>query len=132
MKSEVKRQGGEIVAEADALWEGLSEQTLDYFQGDAPLWRFSLNANADHFLTDRLWLIDWGGSQRWLRGSFDQGELESLAQAARGHVSLFRHGDRSAEVHQTLPMVQQKILKNLKAAFDPKRILNPGRLYSWL
>ncbi|OQX34197.1 MAG: glycolate oxidase subunit GlcE, partial [Candidatus Sedimenticola endophacoides] len=92
VKSEVKRQGGEIVAEADALWEGLSEQTLDYFQGDAPLWRFSLNANADHFLTDRLWLIDWGGSQRWLRGSFDQGELESLAQAARGHVSLFRHG----------------------------------------
>ncbi|MEW7982522.1 MAG: glycolate oxidase subunit GlcE [gamma proteobacterium symbiont of Phacoides pectinatus] len=128
----VKQQGGESVAEADPLWEGLTEQTIDYFQGDAPLWRFSLNANADHFFADQPWLIDWGGNQRWLRGTFDQAELESLAQQARGHVTLFRDGDRSGEVHQTLPVVQQKILKNLKAAFDPKGILNPGRLYSWL
>ena len=128
----VKKLGGEIIETAATFWEGLTEQRLAFFQGDAPLWRFSVNSNAPHIDAGHPWLLDWGGAQRWLRGDFAKAELERQAQEAGGHVSLFRHGDRSGDVFHTPSAVQQRIHKSLKAAFDPDRILNPGRLYSWL
>ncbi|MCU7938810.1 MAG: glycolate oxidase subunit GlcE [gamma proteobacterium symbiont of Bathyaustriella thionipta] len=118
--------------QADEFWSAMNEQKLDFFKGEAPLWRFSLKSNATHLLDDQNWLIDWGGAQRWLRGDFNQSELEQQAQHSGGQVSLFRYGERSNEVNHTLSEVQKKIHKNLKASFDPKQILNPGRLYSWL
>jgi len=128
----VKKFGGEVMEESSAFWEGVTEQTLDFFQGDAPLWRLSVKSNAPHIDAGGSWLVDWGGAQRWLRGDFDKAELERQASEAGGHLSLFRYGDRSGEVFHTASSVQQRLQKNLKAAFDPDRILNPGRLYSWL
>lgn len=132
VNSAVNKLNGEVIEQAAAFWSSLTEQTLDFFQGDAPLWRFSVKSNAPHFHAGQPWLFDWGGAQRWLRGDFEMAELERLAQAADGQVSLFRHGERSGDVYHTPSTVQQQIQKKLKTAFDPERILNPGRLYSWL
>ena len=45
-----------------------------------------------------------------------------------GCVTLFRHGDKSDGVFHPLSPVLAKIHRNLKTAFDPANILNPGRM----
>lgn len=119
--------------EADAgLWTGMRNQSHEYFQTDDPVWRFSIKSTAPHFDLDGAWLIDWAGSQRWLRGRHDLTHLESAAREAGGTVSCFRNGDRAGEVFQAPDQVTRRLYSKLKAAFDPGKIFNPGRLYSWL
>lgn len=124
--------GLEPMKDAETFWRQLRDQQLDYFSGDAPLWRFSVKATAANPDIDGDWLVDWGGAQRWLRAEGSLTDLEPLASSMGGTVSLFRGGDRSTEVfhgqHQALQQIQQRI----KEGFDPDRLFNPGRLYSWM
>jgi len=80
----------------------------------------------------KTWLLDWGGSQRWLRGDFAADELEALAESAGGQVSLYRGGDRLQDVFHTQPEALRQLHQRLKHAFDPSGIFNPSRLYSWM
>ncbi|WMC10499.1 glycolate oxidase subunit GlcE [Oceanimonas pelagia] len=123
---------GKVLEDGDTFWRDLREQRLAFFAGNAPLWRFSVGSTAAHVLPDAPWLLDWAGSQRWLRGEFDQRELEILAEAAGGQVARYRGGDRSGEVLHTLPAPMQALQRRLKAALDPDGLFNPGRLYRWL
>jgi FAD/FMN-containing dehydrogenase len=45
---------------------------------------------------------------------------------------VFRGGDRQAEVFSPLPPALEQMHWRLKQAFDPHRIFNPGRMYSYL
>ncbi|MGM8909533.1 glycolate oxidase subunit GlcE [Psychrobacter sp. 1U1] len=132
VESTVKQWQGVVLEEGDNLWTQLREQQLGYFADRAPLWRFSVNSNAEHVLPDKKWLLDWGGSQRWLRGDFDTELLEALAKSMGGQVSLYRGGNRLQEVFHTQPEVLRGLHQRLKQAFDPMNIFNPGRLYSWM
>ena len=123
---------GETPSDAASFWRDLAEQRLKYFRTGAPLWRFSVRSSAPLPRIDGNWLIDWGGAQRWIHGDFDKVELERLAKSAGGHVSLYRGGDREGEVHHALPEALKSLHLRLKDAFDPDRILNPGRLYGWM
>ncbi len=123
---------GEVLDNCEMFWMQLREQQLAYFTGVAPLWRFSINSAAEHFLTDEDWLIDWGGSQRWLRSDFNSVELEAFAERAGGQVSLYRGGNRLQEVFHTQPEALRQLHQRLKQAFDPSGLFNPGRLYSWM
>lgn len=123
--------GGEA-ADDERFWTSIREQTHEFFGGDEPLWRFSVPAAAAPALPDARWLFDWGGAQRWLRGDYEVSRLEDIARKMGGHVSLYRGGDRTGEVQHTRDAVQQRIHRALKASFDPRGILNPGRLYGWL
>jgi glycolate oxidase FAD binding subunit len=116
----------------DALWTALRDMTLPFFDGEAPLWRFSLQSSAPHAPTFNNTLIDWGGAQRWVRGDHARALLDEIATASGGHVTLFRGGDRLGEVRPPLSSVQFALQQRLKAAFDPQGILNPGRLYPGL
>jgi len=125
--------GGETLEAAATFWRDLTEHRLPYFQSAQPLWRFSIKsttAPADDL--GEPWLLDWAGAQRWLHGEFDKARLESAAEAAGGHVTLYRRGDRTGEVNHRLADTLKTLHLKLKSAFDPQRILNPGRLYSWL
>ncbi len=106
--------------------------TLPFFAGDAPLWRFSVQSSAPLKPDFGPTLIDWCGAQRWVRGEHASVALQRVAIKAGGHVTLFRGGDRSAEVRSPPNAVEQRLQQRLKHAFDPDGILNPGRLYSWL
>ena len=123
--------GGDHVSDVDAPWSQLREFDHPFLRGDAPLWRASVAATAPPLEMGST-LIDWGGAQRWLRGDPDQDALRARCSAAGGHASLFRGGDRSGETQQALSPVSQQLHQRLKQAFDPARILNPGRLYAGL
>ncbi|MDV2080518.1 glycolate oxidase subunit GlcE [Marinobacter xestospongiae] len=124
--------GGEVLDQADGFWRSLQDQQLDYFKGEAPLWRFSVRANAALAPLPGAWLLDWAGAQRWYRGDAEQPQLEQLAREAGGQVSLFRGGDRSGEVMHHQPQALAGLQTRMKQAFDPHGLFNPGRLYSWL
>lgn len=122
--------GGEQ-EEGGRFWSGLREQRLPFFEGDRPLWRLSVPSDAPMHPSTNGCLIDWGGAQRWLRTEAPAGEIRAAATAMGGHAHCFRGGDRNRAFHP-LPDPLMKLHRNLKAAFDPKGILNPGRLYAEL
>lgn len=128
----VQLWGGDQLAPAHRFWEDLREQRLDFFNGDAPLWRLAIRSNSKPTNGDFPVLIDWGGGQRWLRGEHELARLEQLALKNNGHITLFRGGDRIKNVRQSLDTVQKKLHLGIKRAFDPEGIFNPGILYNWM
>lgn len=124
--------GGDALDAAEDFWERVREQQHVFFDGDEPLWRFSINSFSESLMDNANWFIDWGGSQRWLRGEYEKRELEKLAERSGGQVSLYRGGDRSGEVFHHLNDAMQRLQTNVKLAIDPDEIFNPGRLYSWM
>ncbi|MBI4997465.1 MAG: glycolate oxidase subunit GlcE, partial [Rhodocyclales bacterium] len=122
-----ERLGGELVADASAFWSDLREQRHAFFAGDETLVRLSLPSIAPPLDLPGAQLIEWGGSQRWWRG--DVAAAREAASRVGGHAVLFRGSDKSAGVFQQLPAPMLKIHQRLKAAFDPRGVFNPGRLY---
>lgn len=127
-----KSMGGTLMAEGDAWWRGLRDHRLPFFSDPRPLWRLSLPPATRALAVAGDTLIDWGGAQRWLKSALAPKAIDALAQDAGGHATQFRGGDREGEVFAALSPAVQGIHQRLKSAFDPKRILNPGRLYSYL
>ena len=114
---------------AAGFWRSLRDQTADYFEGEAPLWRFSLPSTAPALAFPGPQLIEWGGGQRWLRGEHDAALLRQAARNLGGHATLFRGGDRSVGVFQPLAAPLAALHARLKREFDPAGIFNPGRMY---
>jgi glycolate oxidase FAD binding subunit len=80
---------------------------------------------------------DWAGGLIWLEvpATADAGTAEIRRAAAihGGHATLIRAeaGVRAAvEVFQPLSPPVERLTRDLKAAFDPAGILNPGRMYA--
>ena len=69
---------------------------------------------------------------RWLRSTQGAAVIRDAARRAKGHATLFRAADRSAGCFTPLDAVLERMHRQLKAAFDPAGILNPGRLYAGL
>jgi len=124
--------GGETLADGEAFWESLREQRHPFFAGTAPLWRLSLPSVAMPFEFDSAPLVEWGGSQRWLRGEHDAEGIRAVAARAGGHAVLFRGAaaeERAAGVFAPLPAPLLALQRRIKAAFDARGVFNPGRLY---
>lgn len=128
----IKQYNGNIKEESQRFWQMLAEQQLPFFSGTAPLWRFSVNPSAQIAALDDDSIIDWGGALRWYKGEGDLKDMQEIAQAFGGQVSMFSGGNREAEVMHQLPKALQAIQGRIKKSFDPHNILNPGRLYSWM
>ena len=122
-----KRIGGE--PGEGSLWEALRDHRHPFFAGEGPpVWRLCVPAHAPPADLPGSVLIDWGGAQRWVRSDAPAAELRAAAEAAGGHAICFRGGDGDEPFHP-LAAGLDDLHRRLKAAFDPRRILNPGRLY---
>jgi glycolate oxidase FAD binding subunit len=130
--------GGPPLADGDAFWEGIREQSDPWFvaarEANAPLWRVSVKASAPYMELGGEQLIEWSGALRWLvaTGHTDPARVRAYAHANGGHATLFRAPDKAAGAFHPLPDTLLELHRRLKAQFDPAGILNPGRLYPGL
>ncbi len=127
--------GGELVdaALAAQFWQGLRDHTDEFFQGaikavegGASLWRLSVPATSAPLKLSGEQLLEWGGAQRWLCTSAPAASLREAAAAAGGHAVLFRSHDKTPGVFAPLSGPLERIQNDLKRAFDPDAVFNPG------
>lgn len=133
----VARLGGERIPDtvADARWRGLREQTEAFFAGaqpPGPLWRLSLPSDALAIELGDSQLVEWGGGQRWMHTDLPPETIRARVAALGGHATLFRNGAREGAVFHPLTAPMLTLQRNLKNAFDPAGVFNPGRLYEGL
>ena len=134
VEAAVARLGGERLADevAGARWSGLRDHTDPFFMDGMPLWRLAVPSDALAVQLPGVQLVEWGGAQRWLRSAAPPAEVRARAAALGGHATLFRGGERGADVFHPLPAPMLALQRRLKNAFDPAGIFNPGRLYGGL
>ena len=102
-------------------------------QGRA-IWRLSVPpasgarvAEAVQRAHDALALYDWGGGLVWLAVAGDGAATIRAAVKGIGHATLVR-GTHAAPFEPEAPSIAA-LSARIKDAFDPERILNPGRMY---
>ncbi len=122
--------GGSVVPEADSLWQSVREQTHPAFAGGI-LWRLALPSTAGDPGLDGLRAIEWGGALRWYAG--EQEAVRGAAARLGGHAVLYRAPESLRCREDAFAPLSPALLalhRRLKKAFDPRGILNPGRLYA--
>jgi len=122
--------GGDALDNGADFWRQIKEHQYPFFQTEQPLWRLSLPATAPLLELPGQWLIDWGGAQRWLASDADAEQIREQTKSAGGHATLFRNAAAKTDRFQTPDQAVMVLHKRLKNSFDPKGILNPGRLYT--
>ena len=127
----VKTLGGDEAQEQDR-WHGLREQSLPYFDTPLPVWRLSVPPATPPLHIAGETLMDWGGALRWLKSEAPGEEVRAAAAKAGGHATLYRNGDRRGDIYHPLSAALFGLHQRLKASFDPKGILNRGRMYAEL
>ncbi len=122
--------GGTVAVDAEKHWISVREQTHPAFAGQ-PLWRLALPSTAPDAGLDGLRAIEWGGALRWYAG--EQEAARGAAARLGGHAVLYRAPEslRCREgAFAPLAPAMLALHRRLKKSFDPRGILNPGRLYA--
>ena len=130
VEAAVGKLGGSVVADADSLWQSVREQTHPAFAGSI-LWRLALPSTAGDPGLDGLRAIEWGGAVRWYAG--EQAAVRGAASRLGGHAVLYRAPESLRCREDAFAPLSPALLalhRRLKKAFDPRGILNPGRLYA--
>ena len=85
---------------------------------------------------DISYFLDWGGSLIWLEiKKINFKTLKEIKDITRKHMGYFtiikieEDIKASADIF-TVDPIKYKISEKIKKSFDPKRILNPGKMYS--
>jgi len=120
--------GGELIPDSEPFWRSIREHKHAFFNNNQPLWRLSLPPAADINL-DGESMIDWGGAQRWLFSDREADHIRSNVTDAGGHATLYKNSTTDTEFFNPLDHNMLKVQQQLKKAFDPENILNPGKLY---
>ena len=85
---------------------------------------------------DTNYFLDWGGSLIWI--AFDQmntkilGEIKEITKKHHGYYTLIKIEEdfkATADIF-TIDPIKYKISEKIKKSFDPKRIFNPGKMYT--
>ena len=129
INSAVRKIGGAVDEEGAEFWRSIRNHTHRFFRGNAILRRVNIKPSAPLYPGNNSVLIDWGGALRWYRGEKNNEVLNEFIYSQGGYIEDFRSGDRSKEMFPVPDSAMMKIHRSLKQAFDPDRILNPGRMY---
>jgi len=117
--------------QACAFWRDLRERRLPFFTDAGALWRLSVPPATPvfHETLPGECLLDWGGAQRWLKTDASADAVRAATEKTGGHATLLnQHGAVPAPLSPVLATMHRQV----KMAFDPEGILNPGRLYEGL
>ncbi len=116
---------------------------LPFAGSDKPLWRVSMAPSAGHEMAMALRMqtavsafYDWQGGLIWLQMEHGDPEAELVRALVKkhggGHATLVR---AAPALRAAIPVFQPQapalaaLSARLKEQFDPKNILNPGRLF---
>ena len=84
---------------------------------------------------DAKYFVDWGGSLIWLQldsiNTKMLKDIKTIVKTASGYLTIIKIEENlkaSIDVF-TVDPVKHDISEKIKRSFDPKRILNPGKMY---
>jgi glycolate oxidase FAD binding subunit len=127
-----------------ALWRsvGLAKP----FAGDTararPLWRISTAPSKGHAIAAAItpaaqMFYDWAGGLLWVAMPYadepDAGSIRAAVRSVGGHATLVRAPAAvraSVEVFEPQEVALRALNKRVKEGFDPKGVLNPGRMWA--
>lgn len=114
-------------AHSREFWVQIRE--AEAFHGDRrPLWRISVPPASGWRVAETLAgeaLYDWAGGLVWLLSDDAPASVRAAVRALGGHATCYR-GHAPAFEPLTGPLAA--LTGRVKAAFDPKGVLNPGRM----
>jgi glycolate oxidase FAD binding subunit len=110
---------------------------------EAAIWRISVPPSEGPRIAGALGAVDhffdWGGGLIWAAvpaaGDAAAAAIRATIGASGGHASLMRAPEplrAAVEVFEPRPAALALLTNRVKDAFDPRRILNPGRMYAGL
>ncbi len=121
-----------------ALWRDVRD-ARPFVGSDAALWRVSVTPTAAAGIAEAIAngiggpsLIDWGGGLLWFEADDAAAVRAVLAEHGGGHATLVRASEetrRTTPVFQPQPAPLAALSTRVKESFDPRHILNPGRMY---
>jgi len=124
--------GGETVEDGCEFWRTLKEHEHEFFSNPGRLWRLSLPPASPEPGLNGHSLMEWNGALRWLISDAPADVIRRAASGAGGHATLFRNDGTESDVFHPLESHLRILHENVKLAFDPKGIFNPGRMYKGL
>jgi glycolate oxidase FAD binding subunit len=123
------------------FWRGVRD-VKPFSSDDRPLWRVSTapargSELAAMLATDAQYFYDWAGGLIWIAmpPSNDAGSaaIRRAVAALGGHATLIRAPvavRAAADVFEPQPAALAAVTKRVKESFDPKGVLNPGRMWA--
>jgi len=125
-------------------WRALADVSPFMVQRDRAIWRVSVAPQRGPGVAatigralDASVFYDWGGGLVWCAIAADAVDggtefVRAAAKEARGHATLVRgSADLRARVavFEPQPPELAALGRRIKESFDPRRVLNPGRMY---
>ncbi len=129
-------------ANTATLWQEIRDVSF-FATGDDQIWRLSVPPSNGPDVAKRIIddkggraFFDWGGGLIWLAMKATPDAAHEIVRAAigsgGGHATLMR---ARADVRAAVPVFQPQsgplagLAARVKNSFDPKGLLNPGRMY---
>ncbi len=126
-----EEMGGEILPASEDFWKDIKNIQSVFFQTALPLWRIIVPNNTPPLSITGDSCLEWNGGLRWIKSDQDAQHIINQCQGANGHATLFKSSSKPNDCLASIHPNLKKLHLNLKSAFGPKQVLNPGRMYSW-
>jgi glycolate oxidase FAD binding subunit len=129
-------------ANSKALWKSVRQVKPFAGSQERPLWRISTAPGKGHEVAAAItpaaqMFYDWAGGLIWVAMPFanepDAGSIRRTVAELGGHATLIRAPASlraSVEVFEPQSAGLAALSKRVKDGFDPKGVLNPGRMWA--